>query len=232
MLSFLNRERLNVLNEHHSFLFRHLFCLTNSVWIIYILLAHSENSQRWIYFSRVACDESEVHWDQMSCPENTQMVSRGGSSLLWCPSSLFLLSHTASQDGWSSRCLIRLLWHSLYSYQLEFCLLSLQYNDRCAKGDSDPLLCPDKDRHMREALTGEESLHVRVQGGALNRLPPLFCSTVPSRSVFFLICNHLSHQTKLHKAGAITMVFTPLFLVPSNKYLLNEWILSEVVIYM
>lgn len=173
MLSLLNHEKLNVLNKHPSFFFRHLFCLTNSVWVIYILLAHSEkNSQRWVYFSHVACDESEVHWDQMSCPENTQMVSRGGSSQLWCPSSLFLLAHTASQDGWSSRCLIRLLWHSIYSYQLEFCLLPLQYNDRCAKGDSNPLLCPDKDRHMREALTGEEGLWIATHHSSVPQCHP------------------------------------------------------------
>lgn len=30
----------------------------------------------------------------------------------------------------------------------------------------------------------------------------------PSLSACSLICNHLSHQTKLHQAGAITIVFT------------------------
>lgn len=65
-------------------------------------------------------EESEAHWNQVPCPEDTQMLRSRAAWSPWHPSLLFLLSHTASQDM-CSRCLVRLIWHCNYliTYYLE-----------------------------------------------------------------------------------------------------------------
>ena len=224
MLSLCKSERSNFLNENHSSLCLPILC--NQKWtdtLCFISSFWQEASEvgTLVPFTR---EESEAHWAQVPCPEDIQMVSSPGP---WCPSLHFLLPLKTLCSFY----LAGLTWHCEYliAYYLEFS------NHYLAGAMTDvPKMTRAPAISWRVIWNiRERHEHWAKSSGRGGESPP--CSLLLSLFVclsVLLFVNHLFLQTINSTRWAITLVFTPLFLVPRNKYLLNEWFLSELVIQM